>query len=119
MRIKNPALIIVDMQNDFLHPKGFVPRHAGSIGIPQASFDLLRSPTAAIKKLADHFHGAARPVVYVYTAWETDYSDVAIPLKNMRDTAPYLRERHLEDAVIVFMGAGDIDDAARRYAEKR
>ena len=87
MRIKNPALIIVDMQNDFLHPKGFVPRHAGSIGIPQASFDLLRSPTAAIKKLADHFHGAARPVVYVYTAWETDYSDVAIPLKNMRDTA--------------------------------
>jgi nicotinamidase-related amidase len=87
MDSKTVALIIVDMQNDFLHPDGFVPRYSHEIGVPENSFELLRQPIPFINKLADFFHGYAKPVVYVYTAWKPDYSDVAIPLRKMKDKA--------------------------------
>lgn len=87
MDTKNVTLIIVDMQNDFLHPEGFVPRYSREIGVPENSFELLRKPIPFIKKLADFFRSQAKPVVYVYTAWEADYSDVAIPLRKMRGKA--------------------------------
>ncbi len=87
MDFNHSALIIVDMQNDFLHTKGFVPTFSKEIGVPDDTFDLLWKPVPNIKKLADFFHRESRPVVYIYTAWQADYSDVAIPLKKMRGAA--------------------------------
>jgi nicotinamidase-related amidase len=87
MDVNNIALIIVDMQNDFLHKDGFVPKHTRTIGVPENSFELLRQPIPFINKLADLFHSHAKPVVYIYTAWKPDYSDVAIPLRKMKDKA--------------------------------
>ena len=84
---KNVALIIVDMQNDFLHQDGFVPKYSREIGVPDNSFELLRQPIPFIKQLADSFHSHDKPVVYIYTAWKPDYSDVAIPLRKMKDRA--------------------------------
>jgi len=84
---KNIALIIVDMQNDFLHQDGFVPRYSREIGVPDNSFELLRQPIPFIKKLADSFHAHGKPVICIYTAWKPDYSDVAISLRKMKDKA--------------------------------
>jgi len=84
---QNIALIIVDMQNDFLHQDGFVPRYSREIGVPDNAFDLLQKPIPFIKKLADSFNAHKRPVVYIYTAWKPDYSDVAIPLRKMKGKA--------------------------------
>jgi nicotinamidase-related amidase len=81
------ALVIVDMQNDFLHPDGFVPRYSKEIGVPKSAFELLRKPIPNIKKLAEFFQARGKDVVYVYTAWNTDHSDVAIPLRKMKAKA--------------------------------
>lgn len=87
MALENVALIIVDMQNDFLHEKGFWRKHSQDISIPASSLDLLRKPIPHIKKIADLFRKNRKEVVYIYTAWEKDYSDVAIPLRRMADKA--------------------------------
>jgi ureidoacrylate peracid hydrolase len=87
MDLGNVALIIVDMQNDFLHEKGFWRKHSQGSSIPASSLDLLRKPIPHIKKIADLFRKNRKEVVYIYTAWEKDYSDVAIPLRRMADKA--------------------------------
>jgi len=83
MAFKKEALIIVDMQNDFIHDEGLVRKSSQKIGVPTSSLDLLRTPIPAIKQLADFFRTNRRKVIHIYTAWESDYSDVAIPLKKM------------------------------------
>ncbi|KPJ62013.1 MAG: hypothetical protein AMJ42_00325 [Deltaproteobacteria bacterium DG_8] len=85
--LENGALIIVDMQNDFIHNNGFVRKHSQGIGIPASSLDLLKTPIPYIKKLAECFRKKRKEVIYIYTAWESDYSDVAIPLKKMASKA--------------------------------
>jgi len=85
--LENVALIIVDMQNDFIHDNGFVRKSSQKIGVPASALDLMRSPIPYIKKLADCFHKNGKEVIYIYTAWASDYSDVAIPLKKMAGKA--------------------------------
>ncbi|MCK5008992.1 MAG: cysteine hydrolase [Deltaproteobacteria bacterium] len=87
MDLGNVALIIVDMQNDFLHKDGFVRKYSQGIGVPASSLDQLRAPIPYIKTLADFFQYNRKEVIYIYTAWEKDYSDVAIPLRKMADKA--------------------------------
>jgi len=87
METTNSALIIVDMQNDFIHKDGFVPNYSQGVGVPAGAFDLLRAPIPLIKKLSDAFRTRSLPVIYIYTAWRPDYSDVALPLKKMRRKA--------------------------------
>jgi len=87
MNLEDTALIIVDMQNDFIHPDGFVRRYSQGIGVPTSSLDRLRAPIPYIKTLADFFRKNRKEVIYIYTAWEKDYSDVAIPLRKMADKA--------------------------------
>ena len=87
MDLENVALIIVDMQNDFLDEGGFWRKHSQEINMPASALDLLRQPIPYIKKLADSFRENKKEVVYIYTAWEKDYSDVAIPLRRMADKA--------------------------------
>jgi ureidoacrylate peracid hydrolase len=87
MNLENTALIIVDMQNDFIHEKGFVNRNSLESGVPSNALDLLKAPIPHIQSLADHFRQKGKEVIHIYTAWAPDYSDVAIPLRKMADKA--------------------------------
>src|SRR5580693_5084776 len=63
--IDRSALIIVDMQNDFLHPDGGFAHIAREH--PEADIDMpfLRGTIPQVSRLADAFRSAGRPVVYV------------------------------------------------------
>jgi len=77
--IDRSALIIVDMQNDFLHPDGnfsYIAREH-----PEFNIDMpfLVETIPNVKKLADAFRAAGRPVVYLAHVLKPDYSDAAFP----------------------------------------
>jgi ureidoacrylate peracid hydrolase len=73
------ALIIVDMQNDFVHSDGSFSYMAREH--PEAAIDLqfLMGTIPHVRRLADVFRAAGRPVVYVAHALKPDYSDAAFP----------------------------------------
>jgi ureidoacrylate peracid hydrolase len=73
------ALIIVDMQNDFLHPDGGFAHLAREH--PEANIDLpfLRGTIPQVSRLAETFRAAGRPVIYVAHVVKPDYSDAAFP----------------------------------------
>ena len=73
------ALIIVDMQNDFLHEDGSFAHIAREH--PEANVDMpfLTGTIAQVQRLADAFRSAGRPVVYVAHVLKPDYSDAAFP----------------------------------------
>ena len=73
------ALIIVDMQNDFLHADGSFARRARKS--PEAGIDMpfLMGTILYAKRLADSFREADRPVVYLAHVLKPDYSDAQFP----------------------------------------
>jgi nicotinamidase-related amidase len=73
------ALLIVDMQNDFLHPDGRFAHTAQER--PEAMIDMpfLTGTIPHVKRLAAAFRAAGRPVVYVAHVLKPDYSDAAFP----------------------------------------
>jgi len=73
------ALIIVDMQNDFVHSDGSFSYMAREH--PEAAIDLqfLMGTIPHVRRLADAFRAAGRPVVYVAHTLKPDYSDAAFP----------------------------------------
>jgi ureidoacrylate peracid hydrolase len=77
--IGKSALIIVDMQNDFLHPEGSFGTRAREA--PEAGIDLpfLTGTIPQVKRLADAFRKAGRPVVYIAHVLKSDYSDAQFP----------------------------------------
>jgi len=77
--IGKSALIIVDMQNDFLHRDGDFSHIAREH--PEAQIDLpfLIGTIPNVKRLADAFRAAGRPVVYLALVLKPDYSDAAFP----------------------------------------
>jgi hypothetical protein len=77
--ITRSALIIVDMQNDFLHPDGSFSRMA--MEHPEFNIDMpfLVGTIPHVKRLADTFRAAERPVVYIAHILKPDYSDAAFP----------------------------------------
>ena len=87
MDMENIALIIVDMQNDFIHDNGFILKYSEGVGVAKDALKRLRGPILYIKELAEFFRSKGKEVIYIYTAWAPDYSDVAIPLKKMHDKA--------------------------------
>ena len=76
--IDRSALIIVDMQNDFLHGEGSFGHRAREH--PEFNIDMpfLTGTISNVKGLADAFREAGRPVVYVAHVM-TDYSDATWP----------------------------------------
>jgi len=105
MSFENTALIIVDMQNDFIHDNGFVRKSSQGIGIPESALDQMKSPIPYIKKLAECFRKNKKEVIYIYTAWKPDYSDLALPLKKMGGKA-----KELGALVIGSWGAQIVDE---------
>ncbi|MCX5886588.1 MAG: cysteine hydrolase [Proteobacteria bacterium] len=87
MDTEKVALIIVDMQNDFIHDNGFVLKYSEGVGVPKHALKRLRDPIPNINLLSEFFRNKGKDVIYIYTAWAPDYSDVALPLKKMRDKA--------------------------------
>jgi len=77
--ISRSALLIVDMQNDFLHPAGSFGHIARQH--PEANIDLpfLVGTIPQVKRLLEAFRRAGRPVVYIAHVMKPDYSDAAWP----------------------------------------
>jgi len=77
--IAKSALIVVDMQNDFVHPDGGFAHLAREK--PEARIDMpfLIGTIPYVKRLADAFRTAGRPVVYVAHVLKPDYSDAQFP----------------------------------------
>jgi nicotinamidase-related amidase len=77
--IERSALIIVDMQNDFVHPDGGFAHRAREN--PEAKIDMpfLMGTIPQVNRLADAFRKAGRPVVYVAHVLKPDYSDAQFP----------------------------------------
>ena len=77
--IPKSALIIVDMQNDFLHRDGdfsHLAREHPEFGI---DMPFLTGTIPNVKRLGDAFRAAGRPVVYLALVLKRDYSDAAFP----------------------------------------
>jgi len=77
--IARSALIVVDMQNDFLHPEGGFAKRACEN--PEALIDVpfLTGTIPQAKCLVESFRAAGRPVVYVAHVLKRDYSDAQFP----------------------------------------
>jgi len=85
--IEKSALLIVDMQNDFLHRDGSFAHVAREN--PEAKVDIpfLTGTIPHVKKLIDAFRAAGRPVVYIAHVLKSDYSDATWPWSRRAATA--------------------------------
>jgi nicotinamidase-related amidase len=77
--IGKSALIIVDMQNDFLHRDGNFSHIAREHPEFEIDMPFLIDTIPNFKRLADAFRAAGRPVVYLAHVLKPDYSDAAFP----------------------------------------
>jgi ureidoacrylate peracid hydrolase len=77
--IVNAALIIVDMQNDFLHPDGGFGQRARERPERRAGMSLLAETIPMVRRLLQSFRKAGRPVVHVITTFQPDYADAQLP----------------------------------------
>src|SRR5579885_2088749 len=77
--IGRSALVVVDMQNDFLHRDGSFAHIAREH--PEAKIDLpfLMGTIPNVKKLLEAYRAADRPVIYLAHVLKPDYSDAAFP----------------------------------------
>ena len=73
------ALIIVDMQNGFVHPEGSFGSRAPEAPDEGIDMPLLMGAIPQVKRLADAFRQAGRPVVYIAQVLKPDYSDAQLP----------------------------------------
>ena len=74
--IDRPALIVVDMQNGFLHPNGTF----GKLGLKVLEPDQV---IASIRKLITAFKKHNLPVIFTRLAWKADHSDCGRLLDKM------------------------------------
>jgi ureidoacrylate peracid hydrolase len=67
------------LQNDFVHPEGSFGTRAREM--PEAGIDMpfLMRTIPQVKRLADAFRKARRPVVYIAQVLKPDYSDAQFP----------------------------------------
>jgi nicotinamidase-related amidase len=77
--ISKSALIIVDMQNDFVHADGGFARCAREY--PERNWDIpfVMGTIPNVKRLLDAFRDADRPVIHVITTHRPDYADAEWP----------------------------------------
>ena len=76
--IDKAALVIVDMQNDFVHPDGMFG-HLSREHPERFDFAFLSGTVPQAERLAAAFRAAGRPVVYVAHRVKPDYSDAQFP----------------------------------------
>jgi ureidoacrylate peracid hydrolase len=77
--IAKSALIVVDMQNDFIHPDGAFAVLAKAHPERRIDMPFLSSTIPTTKRLIEAFRNAGRPVIYLAHVVKADYSDAAFP----------------------------------------
>lgn len=77
--VSKSALIVVDMQNDFLHPDGAFGVMAKDHPERRIDMPFLASTIPTTARLIAAFRKAGRPVVYLAHVLKADYSDAAFP----------------------------------------
>jgi nicotinamidase-related amidase len=82
------TLIVVDMQNDLLHPEGALARRLRQKPAPMFDLDFLRGTIAPIGRLAEGFREVRRPVPYLAHVLKPDYSDAQFPYWRIRSADP-------------------------------
>jgi ureidoacrylate peracid hydrolase len=112
--ISKSALIIVDMQNDFLHPDGNFSHIAREH--PEANIDMpfLIGTIPNVKRLADAFRRAGMPIVYLAHVLKPDYSDAAFPYWRVGIEPASGNRTHCVEGT---WGAQIIDDLAPQEGE--
>ncbi len=99
------ALIIVDMQNCFLHPQGTF----ATLGVDIAP---LQEAIPGCVVLADAARSAGVPVIHVYTTWRSDYRDAGLIWNELK--------RPVRDAGALVAGSFDariVDELAPEPAD--
>jgi ureidoacrylate peracid hydrolase len=112
--IERSALLIVDMQNDFLHRDGNFAHIAREH--PEVNIDMpfLIGTIPNVKRLADAFRAAERPVVYLAHVLKPDFSDAAFPYWRLRMEPGGGNRTHCVDRT---WGAQIIDDLKPQEGE--
>jgi len=77
--VARSALIIVDMQNDFVHPEGGFAYRARENPEDKIDMPFLMDTIPRVRRLADAFRKAGRPVVYIAHVLKPDCSDAQFP----------------------------------------
>jgi ureidoacrylate peracid hydrolase len=77
--IGSSALIIVDMQNDFVHSEGHFGYRARKARGTAIDMPSLMRTIPQVARLATAFRNAERPVVYLAHVVKPDYSDAQFP----------------------------------------
>jgi ureidoacrylate peracid hydrolase len=77
--IDRSALIVVDMQNDFVHPDGGFGHLARENPEQEIDMPFLMGTIPQVKRLAEAFRHKGRPVVYIAHVLKPDYSDGQFP----------------------------------------
>ena len=77
--IERSALLIVDMQNDFLRRDGNSSHIAREHPEFKIDMPFLVGTIPNVRRLADAFRAAERPVVYLAHVLKPDYSNAAFP----------------------------------------
>ena len=79
----HPALLVIDMQNGFVHPAGTF----GQLSLPVSAH---LAVIAAIQQLIAAFDARNLPVFFTRLAWKADYSDCG----RLLDKFPAIKELH-------------------------
>jgi nicotinamidase-related amidase len=77
--IGKSALIIVDMQNDFVHADGGFACTAREIPVAGIDMPFLMGTIPHVRRLAGAFREAGRPVIYIAHVVKPDFSDAQWP----------------------------------------
>ena len=111
--ISKSALIIVDMQNDFVHPDGALGHRAR--GYPEREIDMpfLMGTIPNVSRLADAFRTSRRPIIYLAHVLKPDYSDAQIPYWRI-DRSPGGNRTFIVEGT---WGAQIVDDLEPREGE--
>lgn len=106
------ALIIVDMQNDFLHNDGSFGNLAREH--PEIDLAFLMGTIPHVQRLADAFRAAERPVIYVAHVLKPDYSDAAFPFWRIGINPGQGNQTHCVEGT---WGAQIVDELTPRQGE--
>lgn len=75
LQLDRAALVLIDVQRDFLHPQGLFARR----GWRQMDDAEVATLVQNCQRMIDALHSVRRPVIFLETAFRADYADCAIP----------------------------------------
>src|SRR5713226_10149337 len=89
-----PALLVIDLQNDFLHPDGKFASGLPGRSLPEIAQE--KNLTGIANKVITAARAATVPIIYVKHAYRPDYADLP---RNVRVFASMRERQGLQDGV--------------------